>query len=442
MDAKRRRRLGTVVGATVLLAALAVPMSMPASAAEVPDQVMAWNQHAYNELIVTMAPPLNGPPAAAIHLAIVHGAIYDAVNAIDGGYEPYLGSPSAASTYSEDAAAATAGYRMLQYLLPSDRDDELLAYHEASLAAILGAGVSQADVDGGIAVGEAAAAAMVTARTGDGRYGPPNTDPAYFFTEGTGAGDWRNLVAPLSPAGNNFKWVGDVKPFLIPSAAAFATPGPLSLTSAAYTAEFNQVKSLGRVDSSTRTPDQTRMAHFWADHALAMWTRIFRQIAEKEDLSTTENARYFAMLYLTGSDALIACFQDKERHSFWRPQTAIQLAGIDGNSATVADGSWTSVLGNPPYSDHPSGHNCVSNSFVETLRDFFGTNQMAYSATRATSPIGAITRHFTRFSQAIREVRLARVYGGIHFMTADAQGATLGRKVAAWRQAHYFQPVA
>ena len=126
MNGTRRRKVGTIVGVTVLLAALAVPTSLPASAAEVPDQVMAWNQHAYNELIVVTPPPLNAPPAAAIHLAIVHGAIYDAVNAIDGGYEPYLGAPSAGSTDSEDAAAATAGYRMLQYLLPSDRDDELL----------------------------------------------------------------------------------------------------------------------------------------------------------------------------------------------------------------------------------------------------------------------------------------------------------------------------
>ncbi|HUF58121.1 MAG TPA: PA-phosphatase [Actinomycetota bacterium] len=441
MNGKRRRKLGTVVGVTALLAALSVPTSLPASAVEVPDQVLAWNQHAYNELIVVMVPPLNGPPAAVLHLGMVHGAIYDAVNAIDGGYDPYLVSPSASSTYSEDAAAATAGYRVLEYLLPSDRDDELLGYHEDSLEAILDAGVSQTAIDGGVTVGEAAATAMIAARTGDGRYGPPTTDPAFFFTEGTGAGDWRNLVAPLSPMGNNFKWVGNVEPFMIPNAASFATPGPLELTSAKYAAEFDEVKALGRATGSTRTGDQTAMAHFWADHAVAMWTRIFRQIAEKEDLSTTENARYFAMLYLTGSDALIACFQDKERHSSWRPQTAIHLAGIDGNPATVADGSWTSVLGNPPYSDHPSGHTCVSNSFVETLRDFFGTNQMVYSATRATSPIGAITRHFTRFSQAIREVRLARVYGGIHFMTADAQGATLGRKVAMFRQRHYFQPV-
>jgi hypothetical protein len=440
MNGKRTRKVATVVGMTALLAALTVPTSLPAAAVDVPDQVLAWNQHAYNELIVVTPPPLNAPPAAAIHLAIVHGAIYDAVNAIDGGHEPYLGSPSASSSYSEDAAAATAGYRMLQFLLPSDRDDELLGYHQASLAAILGAGVAQADVDGGVAVGEAAAASMVTARTNDGRYGPPVTDPAFFFTEGTGAGDWRNLVAPLSPMGNNFKWVGNVKPFLIEDATDFATAGPKGLESGAYAAEWEQVRSLGASTSTTRTADQSAIALFWADHTTAMWTRIARQVSERQGLTSTENARYFAMLYLTVSDALIACFEDKERHSFWRPQTAIQFAGIDGNSATTADSTWTSFIGNPPYSDHPSGANCAGSAFVGTLQDFFGTDRMSFSATRSSSPIGAITRSYTRFSQARREVKFARVYAGIHFMSADAQAVNLGRKVANYRQEHFFPP--
>jgi hypothetical protein len=145
------------------------------------------------------------------------------------------------------------------------------------------------------------------------------------------------------------------------------------------------------------------------------------------------------MLYLTGADAAIACFQDKERWGFWRPQTAIQEAAGDGNPATVAEAGWTPLLANPPYPDHPSGHNCASNSFVRTLQEFFGTNRMSFSAAHSTL---GITRNFTHFSDAINEIRLARVYGGIHFTTADAQGATLGRQVAGWRQEHYFQPVA
>jgi hypothetical protein len=423
----KRRGVTLAIGVFVLATALVLPTSGTAAAVDVPDQVLAWNQHAYNELIVTAA---QAPPVAAMHLAMVHGAIYDAVNAIEGGYQPYLVSPSADGTESKDAAAAAAAYQVLRFILPDDRDDELLGYYTASLAAIPDGDAE----DDGVEVGNAAAEAMIAARTGDGRFGNQ------FFTEGTGPGDWRNPVGPLNPTGNNFKWVGDVRPFLVPNVSAFATAGPLPLGSAAYAAEFRQVKSIGSATSTTRTADQTAMAQFWVDHAVAMWTRIFRQVSVNQELSVTENARYFAMLYLTGSDAVIACFQDKQRHAFWRPTTAIRLADTDGNANTVADPSWTALIGLPPYPDHPSGHNCVSSSFVETLKDFFGTNQMSFSATRATSPIGPITRYFTRFSQAINEVRLARVYGGIHFMTADAQGASLGKKIANYRQEHYFQP--
>jgi hypothetical protein len=139
----------------------------------------------------------------------------------------------------------------------------------------------------------------------------------------------------------------------------------------------------------------TTKALFWSDNAFAMWTRIFRQLSASQGLSLVENARLYAMLYLTASDAQIACFQGKERWGFWRPQTAIQNADADGNPATVADKDWRPLLANPPYPDHPSGHNCVSSSIVETLRDFFGTNRMSFTATHSTL---GITRSFTRFS--------------------------------------------
>lgn len=415
------RKICLLVMATMSTAFI-VPSPVPASADEVPDQVLAWNQHAYFELILTAG---QAPPVAALHLAIVHGAIYDAVNAIDGDFEPYLVAPPAEPWYSEDAAAAAAAHEVLVWLLPG-RTSQLDGYLDASLASIPD-GPSK---EGGKAVGEAAGQAMISARTDDGRFGDTS------FTEGFDAGEWRALAAGL--AGNNLKWIGDVKEFLVPDAEMFATDGPLPLASDAYAAEFDQVKSLGSATSTTRTPDQTAMARFWADHATAMWNRIFRQLSMSEGLSVTKNARFFAMLYLTGADAAIACFQDKERWHFWRPLTAIVNADTDGNPATDADTTWTPLLGNPPYPDHPSGHNCLSSSIVETLKDFFGTNHMSFSATHAT--LGT-TRTFDHFSQAIAEIRLARVYAGIHFMTADAQGASLGKQVAKFREEHYFQPV-
>jgi hypothetical protein len=424
------RKLRLVVTMATCIGALMVPAAGPAAAVDVPDQVLVWNQHAYDELIGTQG------AGALQFLAPVHGAMYDAVNAIalstqGGGYEPYLVAPPASPTYSQDAAAATAAYEVLRWLLP-DRAAALAGYYDDSLADIPDGPEEQ----GGITVGMAAAEAMKTVRADDGRPGTPSFTTR-SFTVGSHAGDWRPFAIGL--AGNNFKWIGDVDPWLVPDPSRFATDGPLRLDSAAYAAEFDQVKSLGAASSTTRTPDQTSMALFWADNAFAMWTRIFRQLSASQALSVAENARLFAMAYLTAADAQIACFQDKERWHFWRPQTAIMLADQDGNPATVADPTWTPLLANPPYPDHPSGHNCVSSSIVETLKNFFGTNQMSFSATHSTL---GITRTFTHFSEAIAEIRLARVYGGIHFMAADAKGAALGKQVARYREAHAFQPIA
>jgi hypothetical protein len=424
-----RLRARLVVTLAAILTVVAVPASPPVAAAGVPDQVRAWNKHAYNELIVTAG---QAPPVSVLHLAMVHGAVYDAVNAIDGGYEPYLGAPAAAPGSSKNAAAATAAYKVLLSILPA-REPQLTEYYDASLAAIPdGAGET-----GGVAVGEAAASAMIAERTGDGRSG---TD---VYEEGTDPGEWRPIPNPNgSPVVNAFRWVGLVDPFLIESAADFATAGPQALDSAEYAAEFDQVKALGATTGSTRTEDQTEQATFWADHAVGMWTRIFRQLSRHQDLSVVENARFFAMLYLTGADAAIACFEDKTK-GFWRPQTAIQEAADDGNAATEADATWTSLLQNPPYPDHPSGHNCVSGSFVRTLRDFFGTNEMSFRATRTFAQPGPapITRTYTTFSQAIQEIRWARIYGGLHFWSADVQAGRLGRMVANYREENYFQPV-
>jgi hypothetical protein len=424
MNAGGRKKLGLLVATATCIAALVIPAAGQAAAAGAPDQVLAWNQHAIDELIGTQG------AGAMQYLAPVHGAMYDAVNAIEGGYEPYLVAPPAEPTYSKNAAAATAAYRVLLWLLPG-RATQLAQYYSDSLALI----PDGPDEQGGIEVGMAGAQAMIGRRYDDGRPGTPSFTTT-SFTVGSDPGDWRPFVAGL--AGNNFKWIGDMDPWLVPDPSRFATDGPLRLSGDAYATEFDQVKSLGAANSTTRTADQTSMALFWADNAFAMWTRIFRQLSDSQDLSVAGNARLFAMAYLTAADAQIACFQDKERWHFWRPQTAIRLADEDGNAATVADPNWTPLLANPPYPDHPSGHNCVSSSIVETLKDFFGTNRMSFSATHSTL---GITRTFTTFSQAIVEIRLARVYGGIHFLTADAKGAALGKHVARYRDAHYFHPV-
>jgi hypothetical protein len=435
---QKRRGVTAVVGIFVLTTALMLPTSGAANAVDVPDQVLAWNQHAYHEFFVAKVPALP-PPISIFNFSIMHAAVYDAVNAIHGGHEPYLDTPAVTAladpSDSKGAAAAKAAQVTLLWLVP-EAATAINGYYADSVQDLLDAGVTQQAIDGGAAVGQAAANAIIAERTGDGRTSAPVPFP-FDPTPEPEEGDWVPLVE--GPAGNNFGWVPSVTPFFIEDADDFATVGPLPLGSAEYAAEFNQVKSLGRATGSTRTQNQTNMALFWGDNPPAMWTRIFKQLSENNGLSTVENARYFAMLYMTQGDALIACFADKARHSFWRPTTAIRMAASDGNPGTAPDTEWTALLPVPPYSDHPSGHNCASSSIVRTLRDFFGTDAMSFNATRTAGVATPITRYYTRFSQAINEIRLARVYGGLHFMTADAQGATLGRKVANYREAHFFQ---
>jgi hypothetical protein len=313
---------------------------------------------------------------------------------------------------------------MLSQLVPAQQA-VLDAQYAASLAAIPDGSAKTR----GIAVGGAAAAAMIAARTDDGRFG------AFRFAVGSLPGQWR----PVLPAFVNDPnaWLKDVRPFLIRSGTQFSSQGPLELKSPKYAREFDEVKSFGSATSTTRTPDQTHMARYWAENPPATWSRVFRTLSAQQGLSIADNARLFAMLYLTAADALITVWNDKAHYPFWRPITAIREADTDGNPHTVADPAWLPLIANPPYPEHSSGHSGLSGSIVATLQDFFGTDHIGWTDTTNAG----LTRSFTRFSQAIDEVVDARVWSGIHFRTANEQGAKVGRQVAGYRNAHFFKPV-
>ena len=386
------------------------------------DTVTEWNLNATNALLVSAAQP---PQVSVPHLAMVHGAVYDATNAIDGGHEGYLvssrlGQPSD----SKEAAAATAAYRVLAHLVPAQQAT-LDALYATSLADVPDGSAKT----GGIAVGEAAAAAMIDARADDGRFG------AFRFSVGLAPGVWR----PVPPAFVNDPnaWLKDVTPFLIEDPAQFRSKGPLALTSHRYAHEFDEVKALGAQNSTERTADQTHAARYWAENPPATWSRIFRKLSAQEGLTLVENGRLYAMLYMTAADALIAVWDDKAFWSFWRPITAIREAGSDGNPLTQPQGDWTPLISNPPYPEHPSGHTGLSGSIVKTLQQFFGTDKIAWSDTNTAG----LTRRFSRLSQAIDEIVDARVWSGIHFRTADEQGQRIGRQIASYRQGRYFRPV-
>jgi hypothetical protein len=338
--------------------------------------------------------------------------------------------------FSQDAAAATAAFRVAAALAPSQLVT-LQGQYDASLAPIPPGPAKS----GGIAVGEAAAAALLAARAHDGRNG------SFTFVLGTTPGVWRPSppLFLLDPA----PWVGNVTPFLIPNAAMLRSDGPNALTSRKYARDFNEVKSLGSLTSTTRTPDQTMAAIFWQAQPGALYGGVMRSLSARFGLSTAKNARLFAMASLAAADGAIACWNDTYYWNFWRPIDAIHEAASDGNPATEADPNWKPLfdpatatvpaLSTPAFPDHPSGHSCVSSATLHAMQNFFGTDKIAFDIVSPRFPTQP--RHYTRFSAALNEVVDARVWGGIHFRTADEQGAEIGTKVARWERKHFFRRV-
>jgi hypothetical protein len=213
------------------------------------------------------------------------------------------------------------------------------------------------------------------------------------------------------------------------------------------------VKELGALNSSTRTADQTAAAVFWQFAPINLWNPLARTLAARYDLDAADQARLYALVNLAAADGAIACWNDKYYWSFWRPRAAIREADTDGNPATIADPNLESLfapatpttppLATPPFPDHPSGHGCLSGAVLNTFADFFGTDKVEITliSGRSLNGVPIPARHFDRFSQALKEIIDARVWGGIHFRTADVQGTVIGKKVAHWLGKHYFQPV-
>jgi hypothetical protein len=425
------------------LVATLLAASPAAAEPERSDAVRVWNLHAVNALISATSAEISGagqtPPVSQLHLAMVQGAVYDAVNAIDGGYQPYLsGLPAASPAASKDAAVATAAHHVLVGLVLADDlplPDAVRARLDALYAQQLAGIPDGAAKTAGIAAGAAAAAAMLAARANDGRYG------AFRFEPGDEPGEWRPTSPPTPPVNDPFAWIAKVDPFVLDSPSQFRTRGPHALTSRAYAKEYNEVKALGAALGSSRSPDQQALAQFYTVHPVELFNRTFRDISAAAQLSVVEEARLFAMLNLAGADSLINCWDDKAHWSFWRPITAIHEGDNDGNRRTVGNPSWNSVIPAPPYPDHPSGYNCVTGAMMYTARHFFGTNKMDFNIVKIVPGTPDVVRPYHRFTDVVTDTIDARVYLGIHFRAADVQGAGIGKDVARWLDKHFFQPM-
>jgi hypothetical protein len=433
--------LATLV-AVAVLGGGAVSAQSPSSEAA----VLEWNGHAVDALanVGTAGIPGAGlnPPVGAVHLAMVQGAVYDAVNMIERTHKPYsAGLPSAPASASKAAAVATAAHDVLVgfTLVPPLSQaivDRLHGLRNASIAAARTSDGRRA-VIAGIRAGRAAAKAMLSKRANDGRFG------SFTFAVGSQPGQWR----PTPPANVNdpFAWVAQVKPFLATSASQFRSKGPHALTSEAYAREYDEVKALGgngTTTPSTRTPEQLALARFYVVNPVELYNRTFREIARREDLALAAQARFLAAVNMAGADALITCWADKAQWNFWRPITAIRLGHEDGNPATVGDPAWTPFLVNPPYPEHPSGFNCVTGGFMHAAKAFFGKDRMRFDVTATIgTPPAAVTRSYERFSDVVRDTIDARICQGIHFRASDVQGAVIGKRVARWLDKNFFNRV-
>ena len=444
----RRRSIWLVAVVVVVLAALGVAGASAAPVVTATNPVTDWNLTAVNTLTTLPGPAGGAPPASQISMGMVQGAVYDAVNAITPKhYRPYLLKRRFAATASKDAAVATAAYMVLSNIvstvpasIPFPTRASVLQSLASQYAASLGAIPDSPRKTKGVAAGNAAAEAMIAAREGDGRFGPsqwvPNPAP----------GHWQPLVNPATgqPILDPTPWVGGVQPFLMQSSSQFRTAGPLALGSAAYAAEFNEVKALGSINSAVRTATQTYIARWWQSTPVASWNAVARDLIGREAVNIVDSARLLAMTNLSAADAHINCWNDKYYWDFWRPWNAIPRAAEDGNPATTAEAGWTALL-TAPYPDHPSGHLCDDGAHVGVLRMFFGDvidgGYQITSASPFLAPSDPKTRTFGSFSQALAELIEARIWAGLHFRTADVQAQQLGRNVANYMAANYFQPV-
>jgi hypothetical protein len=384
----------------------------PRSATQ-PDQVIQWNQELLKLIQVPGAQPATIHPTRT--LAITQLAVYDAVSAIGRGHRTFLFHFRAPGDASPDAATAAAARTALLALLPS-QEPAIDSFYQASLAQI-GSG---RDVDRGIRVGEEVAHAILAARADDGATVAPTP-----YAPQPGPGEYQLTPQSFAPAG--FTQTAHVTPFVLSDASQFRPPAPPALTSSRYATDFNEVKSLGELASTTRTADQTAVGRFWGAAPIwIVWNQIAEQAGGSFQNSLRRNARMFALLDTTLADGAIALYDAKYAYHRWRPITAI-TATDQGNPTTISDPNWLPLANTANDPSYPGAHAEFSQAASTVLSDFFGTDNFAFSLTSATT---GITRSFDSFSGAADEASASRIYAGQHFRYDEDAGQALGQHVA------------
>ena len=423
-----RFRLRLSLVAIALCAAVTVPMLQPAAGAKTsadvdPTVIRDWNATA----VATIAVDAGKANAEAfMWFGFVQAAMYNAVVGITREYELYDWDRRGPRSASPEAAAAAAAHDVLLYYFPASK-----GRLDTQLAASLG-GVSDGPAkEQGIAYGEAAAAHFIALRANDGRNAP------ITFDQAPAPGVWR----PTPPANAPFfdPWLSQVTPLTMTSPTQFRPAPPPAMTSATYTADFDEVKALGAKVGSTRTAQQTETALFTTDVAVGPYQAALRDLTARHGMDISDTARLFAAVDMSLTDAVISVWDSKFHFGFWRPITAIQLADTDGNPDTAADTTWEPFIptGTPPYPEYVSGFNGVTGAYTASLSRILGAGQLDLNI---TSVAAGVTRHYDAASALNQDGIDGRVYLGIHFRTADEVAIDMGTQVANWALDHYFQP--
>jgi hypothetical protein len=346
-------------------------------------------------------------------MAILHVAMFDAVDAIERSYAPYRQPPVPASGASPEAAAAAAGHAVLTGLFPEQRAtwDVLLA---SSLSALPG-GPRQ----GGLDLGGRVGAVMVALRAQDGADAPNAYRPL------TAPGSYVPTALPVGSA-----W-GEVTPWALKSGAQFRAGGPPDLKGATWAKDYNEVKALGEKRSATRTPQQTEVARFWSITGPASWLPVVRNLTATPGRSLVQNARLLALVSMATADSYIAVFDAKYHYQFWRPITAIRNGDLDGNDATAPDAIWEPLIDTPMHPEYPCAHCINSGAAAAVLEAEFGAGDLP--AIRMTSAgVPGVTHQWTRIRDYAAEVSNARIWGGIHYRNSAEVGAAMGRQIGEW----------
>lgn len=408
-----RKRLAQAIPIVLLLAA-----SPPPAHAAAADVVSEWSARASQLAAAAGMHPLRSP----ITLALVHLAVYDSVNAIAGGHARYVARPQVTPPASMEAAAVEAAYHVLVVELPSQA-----AALEAARAASL-APIPEPERTNGMAVGSAAAAALLAHRAQDGR------NEVVPYVPGVGPGLWIPTPPGFLPAAAPF--LARVDPFTMTSPSQFRPEGPPPLRSPRWVRDYGEVKWLGARNGSGRTPEQSATAWFWEPLAGTVWPASIRRLTSERGLDLPSAARFQAAAFAAFADALIGCWDAKYHFNSWRPVTAIRAGDTDGNDRTDPDAAWEPLAVTPPFPEYPSGHACATAAVAYVMEDFF-PHELRIPARNVVS---GEERFYSRARDVSDEVVEARMLIGVHYRFANEDGAEIGRRIARRIRTDYFGP--